>query len=46
MLENIRLYAGIYGLRRREMLRRAVTLLDRLQFRREAGTLVGSLPLG
>ena len=28
------------------MLRRAVTLLDRLQFRREAGTLVGSLPLG
>ena len=46
VLENIRLYAGIYGLRRREMLRRAVTLLDRLQFRREAGTLVGSLPLG
>ena len=40
VLENIRLYAGIYGLRRREMLRRAVTLLDRLQFRREAGTLV------
>ena len=35
VLENIRLYAGIYGLRRREMLRRAVTLLDRLQFRRE-----------
>ena len=46
VLENIRLYAGIYGLKRREMLRRAVTLLDRLQFRREAGTLVGSLPLG
>ena len=46
VLENIRLYAGIYGLRRREMLRRSVTLLDRLQFRREAGTLVGSLPLG
>ena len=46
VLENIRLYAGIYGLRRREMLRRTVTLLDRLQFRREAGTLVGSLPLG
>ena len=37
---------GIYSLTRREMLRRAVTLLDRLQFRREAGTLVGSLPLG
>ena len=46
VLENIRLYAGIYGLRRRELLRRTVTLLDQLQFRREAGTLVGSLPGG
>ena len=45
VLENIRLYAGIYSLTRREMLRRAVTLLNRLQFRREADTLVGSLPL-
>ena len=46
VLENIRLYAGIYSLTRREMLRRAVTLLNRLQFRREADTLVGFLPLG
>lgn len=46
VLENIRLYGGIYGLTRREILRRAVTLLDQLQFRREADTLVGSLPLG
>lgn len=46
VLENIRLYAGIYGLTRREMLRRAVTSLNRLDFRSEIDTLVGSLPLG
>ncbi len=46
VMENIRLYAGIYGLTRRQMLRRAVTVLDRLQFRSEADTLVGGLPLG
>ena len=46
VMENIRLYAGIYGLTRRQMMRRAVTILDRLQFRSEADTLVGALPLG
>ena len=44
--ENIRLYAGIYGLGRYETLRRTVSVLNRLHFRREADTLVGSLPLG
>lgn len=44
--ENIRLYAGIYGLTRYGTLRRTVELLDRLQFRSEIGTLVGELPLG
>lgn len=46
VLENIRLYGGIYGLRRREILRRAVGILRRLDFRDEARTLVGRLPLG
>lgn len=46
VLENIRLYGGIYGLRRREILRRAVGILRRLDFRGEARTLVGRLPLG
>lgn len=44
--ENIRLYAGIYGLNRYETLRRTVAVLNRLHFRSEADTLVGSLPLG
>lgn len=44
--ENIRLYAGIYGLDRYETLRRTVSVLNRLHFRDEANTLVGALPLG
>ena len=44
--ENIRLYAGIYGLGCYETLRRTVSVLNRLHFRSEADTLVGSLPLG
>ncbi len=44
--ENIRLYAGIYGLSRYQMLRRMVEMLNRLHFRSEIDTLVGSLPLG
>ena len=43
VIENIRLYGG---LSRREILRRAVALLRRLDFRRESRTLVGALPLG
>ncbi|WP_295937333.1 ABC transporter ATP-binding protein [uncultured Alistipes sp.] len=46
VLENIRLYGGIYGLTRGEVLRRAVVMLNRLNFRSEKDTLVGSLPLG
>lgn len=46
VIENIRLYGGIYGLSRREILRRAVALLRRLDFRRESRTLVEALPLG
>lgn len=44
--ENIRLYAGIYGLSRMQMMRRTVAMLNRLDFRSETDTLVGSLPLG
>ena len=44
--ENIRLYAGIYGLGRYETLRRTVAVLNRLHFGSEADTLVGALPLG
>lgn len=46
VLENIRLYAGIYGLTRNQMIRRTVVMLNRLHFRSEINTLVGSLPLG
>ena len=46
VLENIRLYAGIYGLQRSQTLRRAAAILNRLDFRSEMNTLVGSLPLG
>lgn len=44
--ENIRLYGGIYGLRGMQLRRRAVELLDKLDFRSEARTLVKELPLG
>ncbi len=44
--ENIRLFAGIYGLTPCQTKRRAVDLFSRLDFRSERNTLVGSLPLG
>ena len=44
--ENIRLFAGIYGLSKAETERRAAEALDRLNFASERNTLVGSLPLG
>ncbi len=46
VMENIRLYGGIYGLGRMQILRRTVEILRRLDFRSEINTLVGSLPLG
>lgn len=44
--ENIRLFAGIYGLSKAETQRRAAEALERLNFTSERNTLVGSLPLG
>ena len=44
--ENIRLFAGIYGLSKAETERRASEVLERLNFTSERNTLVGSLPLG
>lgn len=44
--ENIRLFAGIYGLSKADTERRAAEALERLNFTSERNTLVGSLPLG
>lgn len=44
--ENIRLFAGIYGLDSDETRERAAALLERLDFINERDTLVGALPLG
>ena len=44
--ENIRLFAGIYGLSKAETEKRAAEVLERLNFTSERNTLVGSLPLG
>ena len=44
--ENIRLYAGIYGVPKKEIAPRTDDLLHRLGFEKEKDTLVKSLPLG
>ena len=44
--ENIRLYAGIYGMKDAEIARKTDELLERLDFTRERNTMVQSLPLG
>ena len=44
--ENIRLYAGIYGVPEKEIAPRTDELLHRLNFESERNTLVKSLPLG
>lgn len=44
--ENIRLFAGIYGMKPRDINRKIDALLERLQFTRRADDLVRSLPLG
>lgn len=44
--ENIRLFAGIYGMKEREIERKNDELLERLGFTAERNTLVKSLPLG
>jgi len=44
--ENIRLFAGIYGMPDKEIARKTDELLTRLHFESERNTLVKSLPLG
>ncbi len=44
--ENIRLFAGIYGMQDDEIATKTDQLLQRLQFSDHKNTLVGSLPLG
>ncbi len=44
--ENMMLFAGIYGMSKKESEERALWLLDRLQFMSEKDTVVASLPLG
>ncbi|MDH6312149.1 ABC-2 type transport system ATP-binding protein [Parabacteroides sp. PFB2-10] len=44
--ENIRLYAGIYGMKDADIARKTEELLERLDFTKERDTLVDSLPLG
>lgn len=44
--ENMNLFAGIYGLSKKETATRAAELLAKLDFTSESNTLVGSLPLG
>jgi len=44
--ENIRLFAGIYGMREAEISKRTDELLERLGFAAERNTLVSALPLG
>lgn len=44
--ENIRLFAGIYGMKEREIANKTDELLERLGFTAERETLVKSLPLG
>ena len=44
--ENIRLFAGIYGMKDDEIRRKTNDLLERLQFMEHKNDLVGSLPLG
>lgn len=44
--ENIELFAGIYGMKRKDISRKAVTILKKTRFYSERKTLVKSLPLG
>lgn len=44
--ENIRLYAGIYGLGRRQIVAREEQLLERLELTHIRKRLIGSIPLG
>ena len=46
IMENIRFYAGIYGLSDRDIKEKSEALLDQLGLKSEAKKLVGELPLG
>lgn len=46
VLENIRLFGSIYGLKKVELEQKAAALLEQLQFADQRNTLVGALPLG
>ncbi|GAA4315693.1 ABC transporter ATP-binding protein [Compostibacter hankyongensis] len=46
VLENITFFGGIYGVPRREIKERSRSLVETLGLQREAGKMVGELPLG
>jgi len=46
VFENIRLYGGIYGLRKTEIRKRAGSLIERLGLQHTKDQLISSLPLG
>ena len=46
VMENMELFGGIYGVKRKELKERATALLHKLEFIEERDTMVGSLPLG
>lgn len=46
VIENIRLYAGIYGMKRKEINERAEELLERLQLGDIRNRLIADIPLG
>lgn len=46
VMENIRFFAGIYGLGNQQIKTKSAELLDHLGMQQEAGKLVASLPLG
>lgn len=46
VMENIRFYGGIYGLKSKEIKAKAEAILQQLELQREAKTMVASLPLG
>ncbi|MBN2682319.1 MAG: ABC transporter ATP-binding protein [Bacteroidales bacterium] len=46
VMENIRFYAGIYGIKKNLIKTKALELLEKLHFLEMANTLIGSVPLG
>src|SRR6187399_180144 len=46
VVENISFFAGIYGLRSKQIKEKTATLLDQLQMTDQANKMVGALPLG